>query len=707
MSLDTAQIAALFTRPTAVQDNQLLRIRNATDTQPPSTTSPPAAGKPSSRSPSAAASPASSPCCPSAAPGRVLVIAPNLTIREQLVEAFTPGDPKCFYTPQGVLTDLSDGPYVAVAGRRANASDLDDCARRRSPTSSSSPSGGRWLPDLPEDYFDLIIVDEGHHNAAPSWQDVFDRFPDAKIISLTATPFRADDQPVEGEVIYRYPIAEAMRRGYIKHIQSSQRRAQRAALQLPRGRDSMHTLEEVLDAAGEGLVLQRRRARRACNVSIVDASIQWLRAPARERAASSTRSSPSPARSTTPAAIRGLYEERGYTPARSTRTCREDEQEAESWRPRATATLDVIVQVQMLGEGFDHPPLSVAAVFRPYRSLNPYIQFVGRVMRVNVQNAPGHPDNRGIVVSHVGLNIDQHWDDFKALDDEDQDLVHDWLTAPPGPPPIPTGHRPPLRPAMHVTHERISDQFLGDRFLDVAVDDLPDRVLEILRANGVDPAAAGLDRSILETLTDLSRPAEPTGPVTQLVGPQARRMVSAITLNDKIKSISLRICSAAGLVQPADASAGWPPSRAENDLVVTITLMNQAVNAHVASHRAGAATSRSSNSSRHTPTWKRSPTRCRPKSWGGRADAENAEPPATSRGSVGGKAVPMQPQQAPRDPPRRTSAGREGPGRNGEKGYCAACAADMLAAARLLLDQVQSRLAAAAQPADAATTSRS
>jgi DNA repair protein RadD len=29
------------------------------------------------------------------------------------------------------------------------------------------------------------------------------------------------------------------------------------------------------------------------------------------------------------------------------------------------------IQVQMLGEGFDHPKLSVAAIFRPFRSLAP------------------------------------------------------------------------------------------------------------------------------------------------------------------------------------------------------------------------------------------------------------------------------------------------------------------------------------------------
>jgi len=44
-------------------------------------------------------------------------------------------------------------------------------------------------------------VDEGHHNAAPSWRNVFERFPGARVISLTATPFRADEQPIEGELI--------------------------------------------------------------------------------------------------------------------------------------------------------------------------------------------------------------------------------------------------------------------------------------------------------------------------------------------------------------------------------------------------------------------------------------------------------------------------------------------------------------------------
>jgi DNA repair protein RadD len=74
----------------------------------------------------------------------------------------------------------------------------------------------------------------------------------------------------------------------------------------------------------------------------------------------------------------------------------------------------------MLGEGFDQPRLSVAAIFRPFLSLAPYIQFVGRIMRVVVQNDPGHPDNVGHIVTHLGVNLDERLKEFKEFENDDQ-----------------------------------------------------------------------------------------------------------------------------------------------------------------------------------------------------------------------------------------------------------------------------------------------
>ena len=61
----------------------------------------------------------------------------------------------------------------------------------------------RWLPQFPANFFDLILIDEGHHNVAPSWMKVFDKFPEAKVVSLTATPIRGDGQRIIGIPIYR------------------------------------------------------------------------------------------------------------------------------------------------------------------------------------------------------------------------------------------------------------------------------------------------------------------------------------------------------------------------------------------------------------------------------------------------------------------------------------------------------------------------
>ncbi|MQT71736.1 DEAD/DEAH box helicase, partial [Pseudomonas sp. FSL R10-0071] len=89
--------------------------------------------------------------------------------------------------------------------------------------------------------------------------------------------------------------------------------------------------------------------------------------------------------------------------------------------------LDVIVQVRKLGEGFDHPYLSVAAVFSIFSNLSPFVQFVGRVMRVIVQNSPEDVLNQGVVVFHAGANIACQWADFQQYSSADQDYFDQLL----------------------------------------------------------------------------------------------------------------------------------------------------------------------------------------------------------------------------------------------------------------------------------------
>ncbi|EPL3585798.1 DEAD/DEAH box helicase, partial [Klebsiella pneumoniae] len=84
--------------------------------------------------------------------------------------------------------------------------------------------------------------------------------------------------------------------------------------------------------------------------------------------------------------------------------------------------IDVIVNIGMLGEGFDHKPLGVAAIFRPFASLNPYIQFLGRVIREN-----GSTKNCW-VVSHLGLNQISRFKEFKLFDSDDKEILERLLS---------------------------------------------------------------------------------------------------------------------------------------------------------------------------------------------------------------------------------------------------------------------------------------
>lgn len=507
--------------------------------------------------------------------GRVLVIAPNVTIRDELIRNFSSSNPKCFYLTSAALTDLSNGPYVAALDADANLSDLDEAHIAVTNIQQFAAGGGRWLSQLPEDYFDLILVDEAHHNAAASWQDVFDRFPEAKVLSLTATPFRGDDQPVEGEPIYSYPIAEAMRRGFIKQIQASNVAPSELRF-CYRGQEATHTLEEVLRLKDRDWFSRGVALAEACNVSIVDGSLEWLK-HLRETGSTHHQIIAVACSVDHARAVRRLYEERGFR-AHEIHSKMTEEQKAKVLRDLHDGTLDVIVQVQMLGEGFDHPPLSVAAIFRPFRSLSPYIQFVGRVMRVNKQQSPGSLDNRGIVVSHVGLNLERHWEDFKNLDIEDQQTVQAWLLSGQASPPLSTeGQRQPLLPGMLVRHELTLEQFLGEKFLDVPDEDMSERVLDVLRGQGIDPLAAGLSREVLDALRTSLIPVEPVGPVAQPVQPQARRQAHRARLNDQVKATAIRVCRAAGLSAGGKKLAAKGVGGAPNDLGAVIILMNQAV----------------------------------------------------------------------------------------------------------------------------------
>jgi hypothetical protein len=241
-------------------------------------------------------------------------------------------------------------------------------------------------------------------------------------------------------------------------------------------------------------------------------------------------------------------------------------------------SLDAVVQVQMLGEGADYPTLSVAAIFRPFRHLVPYVQFVGRTMRVIKQDAPGDKDNRGFVVSHVGLNVDRWWEELRSIDGDDQLFFEEiansarefgeteGLT-----------QRKRFAPDMRVIDEKIR-RVLQERFLPDEIQARVDDLINAMSLRGWDLESIGLSREDLEKrLAEGSQATEGKSLEILHVSPQQARKTARTRLNERVNSAAKQLLNelelSPGGVQLSHAFRG---SGAQN-IATAIILLNREV----------------------------------------------------------------------------------------------------------------------------------
>ncbi len=74
--------------------------------------------------------------------------------------------------------------------------------------------------------------------------------------------------------------------------------------------------------------------------------------------------------------------------------------------------LEGIVQLRMLGQGYDFPPICIVVPLRPYGSFGEFYQFIGRGIRIIVDPRPGGrvpPEQQLLdVIVHNELGLDAH-----------------------------------------------------------------------------------------------------------------------------------------------------------------------------------------------------------------------------------------------------------------------------------------------------------
>ncbi len=206
-----------------------------------------------------------------------------------------------------------------------------------------------------------LIVDEAHHITARTWRSIKDAFAGKRIIQFTATPFRRDEEKVDGKIIFNFKLGDAQEADYYRPI-------------------NLRTIEEFGDQATKDLKV----AHAAIEVLRHDRNnlkldhIMMARTRSKERAndllAIYSRLAPElnpvqvysgPGRAAANRAAMSKLFDRGPAGAR------------------------IAICVDMLGEGFDLPNLKVAALHDTHKSLAVTLQFVGRFTRKGARGEIG------------------------------------------------------------------------------------------------------------------------------------------------------------------------------------------------------------------------------------------------------------------------------------------------------------------------------
>jgi superfamily II DNA or RNA helicase len=227
---------------------------------------------------------------------------------------------------------------------------------------------------------DLIIFDECHHIGAKSWTALFNAFPKARILGLTATPWRLDGQGL-GQW-FQHMVEGPTTRELIDEGSLCEFR-----LFAPSAPD----LSDVRTAAGD---YQRGSLAKAMDKpAIVGDAISHYRTLCPGKRAVVFAAGVENSKNIV-AQFRGA----GIPAEHVDGSMGNEERDAVVERFRRGETL-ILSNADLFGEGFDVPAIEAAILLRPTKSLSLYLQQVGRALR------PMEGKSEAIILDHAGNSL--------------------------------------------------------------------------------------------------------------------------------------------------------------------------------------------------------------------------------------------------------------------------------------------------------------
>ena len=278
---------------------------------------------------------------------KILIVVPTDALRTQIAQKFlTFGVLKEF----GVIGSSCLYPIVGVLKRKPKTvEEVDDFFSKCSVIVTTSHIAGQADSAIQEQIAHLcstLFVDEAHHVSADTWKSFKKQFASKRILQFTATPFREDDKPIEGKIIYKYPLTRAQEKGYFKKINFkpvrifARKKRDKAIAEL-----AVKQLREDLKTYNHILMARVNTIERAREVF----------------------------------AIYKQYEE--FNPVQIHTGIKSKKERDEIRGKLLTGQSRIVVCVDMLGEGFDLPELKIAAFHDIKKSPTITIQLAGRFTR--------------------------------------------------------------------------------------------------------------------------------------------------------------------------------------------------------------------------------------------------------------------------------------------------------------------------------------
>ena len=255
----------------------------------------------------------------------------------------------------------------------------------------------RNLKDAKKLKIQFIIIDEAHHALASSYKKLWNLYPDAKRLGVTATPWRMNHQSFTDlfdKLILSMPVKEFIRQGYL---------APYKYFSLKNDSDIQRTIDDIeLDRFGE--------YKESSMEEKMD--IGSIRAQLLESYLSLAEGKKGIIYAINIAHAKHICEE--YKNAGYRTVCIDsktpDGERKELVSKFKKGIIDIIVNVDIFSEGFDCPDIEFIQLARPTCSLVKYLQQVGRGLRIteNKQNCV-ILDNVGMYAKFGLPDARRHW----------------------------------------------------------------------------------------------------------------------------------------------------------------------------------------------------------------------------------------------------------------------------------------------------------